>query len=879
MKNRFKLFGIIAVVAVVGFSMTGCDQVTDPVEQTQWTISFIRNHTAMDNATVNYFIHTNGGQFPASVATPSARPGWTFTGYWTTRGNGTRYFDAGGARTAAAGNPRTLYNDLRLYAQWSQDETPPTDPDQQPPDSDQRPPDSETGPTPPTDEQIPANIVGAWVNNTRYQVLVLNTDGTVVVMEEGTVLNEGTISVSGNEFSITFPDYDDPIIITGTFSQAGNTLTLNFSWGDTEVFNRQGTWTASPVGYPTTIGIDFTFAGTPTGLVESDITITPESGSADRGTLSGSGLTRTLSLFNVTAGTIRITIGRDGIDSEPRTVALIAHVPPPPPPRQPDVLTEVSLEGFTGIAVSGSATFTLGTTYDGEFVDFRMGNRSADWHAMDIQFPALIAAGYLSADGTYTLRVTGRGGEAAAGHFMIQGIQPGHDWGNLVSLALDAPFTISRNFTMQAGPGPWTGNPRWAAARLTTDGDGANSDIIFTDIEIVNVPGNEVVWNLADVVIVEDVPDITWVATPAGSPTTTTINFSFSADPGALGASDIAINSMTGSATRGLLTGSGTARTLSVTGVSTGTVSVSINRDGIDGEPQIMTLIAAPITWSVFPAGSIQAGTNSLSFSFSAVPTGLAASDITITPITGSATRGNLTGTGTVRSLSVSNVTSGTVSISISRAGFASGPQTVTLEAHPGAQPPTPPPVGNIAWTVRAEAGTITPSITFGFLGDPGALTAAQITITPGTGSATRGTLSGSGLTRTLTLTNVTAGTVNISINRAGIVPGPVQVTLSGGAAPPTTGPRITVTGIPAQFNGRLAQVVLQQTGATRTTTTVMITSGAVTMALPTDQIIAGNFSAQLTIFGPPLHERFNAPSRPISGTANTNIPWRYFSP
>jgi len=295
--------------AVIGLSMTACDQADDPAPQ-QWTVSLIQNHMATDNATVASFVHTNGVQFPASVATPGARSGWTFTGFWTTRNGGTQYFNAGGARTTAAGNPRTLHNDLRLYAQWHQGTTPPP--------VDPGPPGPGPGPT--------------------------------------------------------------------------------------------------------------------------------------------------------------------------------------PPGQQPDVLTPIDFEGFYIFAESGPVTFTVGTTHDGEFVELRMTGRTADWHGLDIQFPELITEGFLTATSTYNVRVTGRGGASATGQFMIQGMQPGHNWGTPVPLVAGQPFTLTRSFTMQAGPGPWAGDPRWAAARLTTDAVGANSDIIFTGIEILRVPGNTVVFCFAELV-------------------------------------------------------------------------------------------------------------------------------------------------------------------------------------------------------------------------------------------------------------------------------------------------------------------------------------------------------------------------------------------
>ena len=84
------------------------------------------------------------------------------------------------------------------------------------------------------------------------------------------------------------------------------------------------------------------------------------------------------------------------------------------------------------------------------------------------------------------------------------------------------------------------------------------------------------------------------------------------------------------------------------------------------------------ITWTATTTGS---PTTAIDFTFSAAPpAGLVATDFVIFSGSGSATRGNLSATGTLtRRLTVSNVSAGTVSISINRSGIASGSQTVTL--------------------------------------------------------------------------------------------------------------------------------------------------------------------------------------------------------
>ena len=118
------------------------------------------------------------------------------------------------------------------------------------------------------------------------------------------------------------------------------------------------------------------------------------------------------------------------------------------------------------------------------------------------------------------------------------------------------------------------------------------------------------------------------------------------------------------------------------------------------------------ITWTATPSGN---PTNAIVFDFDTVPTGLLSTDITITGGTGSATRGTLSGTGTTLTLSVTNVSDGTVYIAINRAGIAPGPQTVTLVA---VFVPVFVPVTEITWVPAvatagiplALSGTVSPA-------------------------------------------------------------------------------------------------------------------------------------------------------------------------
>jgi len=608
MKNGGRLLGIVAMVAIIGLAVTACDQSSDPVPS-QWTVSLIQNHTSTDNTEVAYFVHVNGGQFPASVATPSARSDWAFTGFWTARSGGTQYFNANGARTSAASGSRTLQNNLRLYAQWNQGTTPPPiDPGPTPP--------TDPGPTPPTDPG------------------------------------------------------------------------------------------------------------------------------------------------------------------------------PAPPPQQPDLTTPVNIDDIIGVAASGPVIFTLGTTQGGDFVELRMTGRTADWHGLDIQFPALIAAGDLSATGTYSVRATGRGGTSATGQFMIQGMQPGHDWGTLVPLVAGQSFTLTRNFTMQAGPAPWDGDPSWAAARLTTDGAGANAEIIFTSIEILRVPGNVVVFSLADAIT-----DNTEQTPPQGQIPSNLVGTWEDEGGGSLvlNANGTLVMTDFGSPQSGTFSVSGNNITITLSGEEpmTGTfvlVGDTLTLSMAEWDWRLYREGAGGITWSAAPSPGIP--TPSIILTFQGTPAGLVASDISIFGSVGSATRGDLTGSENTWTVAISDVRAGIVGISIDRDGISRLTQWVTLV---GAEV-TPPQ--NITWTALPTSGTPTPSITLNFQGTPTGLVASDITITPGNGSATRGALTGTGNTRTLAISNVNAGTISISINRTGIASGPATVTLVGpGTTQPPTG---TVPAIPS---------------------------------------------------------------------------------
>jgi formylglycine-generating enzyme required for sulfatase activity len=147
----------------------------------------------------------------------------------------------------------------------------------------------------------------------------------------------------------------------------------------------------------------------------------------------------------------------------------------------------------------------------------------------------------------------------------------------------------------------------------------------------------------------------------SGSATTTVLTLSFDADPTTLSVSDI---TLTG-ATKDALAGTGTSRTLAISNVTVAngadlTLAIA-NPAGYSISPASRTVAAnvdaalTPVVFSGLSANGTSGAvtTTFLTLSFDADPTTLSVSDITLT----GATKGALAGTGTSRTLAISNVT------------------------------------------------------------------------------------------------------------------------------------------------------------------------------------------------------------------------------
>ena len=270
------------------------------------------------------------------------------------------------------------------------------------------------------------------------------------------------------------------------------------------------------------------------------------------------------------------------------------------------------------------------------------------------------------------------------------------------------------------------------------------------------------------------VPAITWTAVAdgeAGVTTSTGITFTFSVAVEGLDAPDITLTNGSGEVTKGALSGGGQTWTLTLDAVTTaGDVTVSVSKAGIESGPKNVAVYrqgeTADITYEVMADGEAGVTTSTgITFTFSGAVEGLDAPDITLTNGSGEVTKGALSGSGTSWTLALTAVTTqGDLTVAVNKAGIESGTKSVTVHK-----------AADITYEVMAdgEAGVTTSTgISFTFSGAV-TLTAADITLTNGSGEVTKGALSGGGQTWTLTLDAVTTAVdVTVSVSKAGIESG-----------------------------------------------------------------------------------------------------------
>ncbi|MDC7126422.1 MAG: leucine-rich repeat protein [Spirochaetales bacterium] len=173
----------------------------------------------------------------------------------------------------------------------------------------------------------------------------------------------------------------------------------------------------------------------------------------------------------------------------------------------------------------------------------------------------------------------------------------------------------------------------------------------------------------------------------------TGLTLSFDVDPTSLTEDNITVTG----ATKGALSGSGTTRSIGISDITVAngeTVSVEITNPtgySISGSPQTAVVYTGSITYFEFQSAVQTGGTSGdasstgLTLSFDADPNRLTADNITVT----GATKGALSGSGTTRSLGISNITVAngeTVSVEITNPtgySISGSPQTAVVYKGP----------------------------------------------------------------------------------------------------------------------------------------------------------------------------------------------------
>ena len=194
--------------------------------------------------------------------------------------------------------------------------------------------------------------------------------------------------------------------------------------------------------------------------------------------------------------------------------------------------------------------------------------------------------------------------------------------------------------------------------------------------------------------------------------------------------------------------------------------------------------VAGAHTWrgiAFTAAANCEMFASAIDFEFDYPVWGLSPAHITVTNQTGAVVRGDLTGEGRFWSLGVTVTTAGNVIVAVDRPGIEGGPELVEVN-------------NTATWSAVADSATDTTAINFTFVTPVTSLEAGHITIASGTGSVTRGALTGGGAEWSLAVTVTSPGYVLVSIARAGIdgAPRAVEVRPITWTATPNTATNTT---------------------------------------------------------------------------------------
>jgi len=145
-----------------------------------------------------------------------------------------------------------------------------------------------------------------------------------------------------------------------------------------------------------------------------------------------------------------------------------------------------------------------------------------------------------------------------------------------------------------------------------------------------------------------------------------------------------------------------------------------------------------------------------INFEFSHSISGLTADHIKITNGSGVVTRGELTGGETSWTVAITVATAGDIWVWIEKPGVDSNPKSVTVD-------------NTITWIATVDSDIGTTTVNFEFIAPVSELITSDILITDGTGSVTKGALTGEGTSWSIAVSVKSVGNINVSISKLGI--------------------------------------------------------------------------------------------------------------
>jgi hypothetical protein len=523
-------------------------------------------------------------------------------------------------------------------------------------------------------------------------------------------LTKGTLSQSGaTTYILPVSDFTAAGTVTVTVNKSGYgfnpaSRTVQVHYVAHLAFS--GVTANGTANAATTTQLTLAFDKPVSGLTANDITVTGLDG-LTKGTPSQSGATTYILPVSgfTAAGTVTVTVGKSGYSFNPAYRTVQVHY-----------VTSVT---FSGVTANGAASTTTTTQLTLAF-DKPVSGLSAN----DITITGLsgLEKGTLGQSGatTYILPVSGF---TAAGTVTVTVNKSGYGFNpayRTVQVHYATPITqvVFSGVTANGAANTTTTTELTLAFDRSVSGLTANDITVtgpagitkgtfglngatytlqvsgFTTSGTVTVAVSKSGYSFTPVsqtVQVYYVAQVTFsgvTANGAANTSTTQLTLDFDTPVSGLTANDITITGLSG-LEKGALSQSGTTYILPIGGfTASGTVTVAVNKSGYRFNPASQTVqvyyAVTQVTFSGVTANGTASTTTTteLTLAFDTPVSGLAASDITITGLSG-ITKGTLTQSGTTYTLRISGLTeAGTVTVTVSKSGYSFSPASQAVQVH-----------------------------------------------------------------------------------------------------------------------------------------------------------------------------------------------------